>query len=56
MANDPQTVPLDNTFLETITYLGREFQRYAVDNGAYFAPIDEVKMAHGAPEIPNRVA
>ncbi|KAK2775225.1 UMTA methyltransferase [Colletotrichum kahawae] len=41
MATDPQTVPLDNTFLETITYLGREFQRYAVDNGAYFAPIDE---------------
>ncbi|KXH27156.1 UMTA methyltransferase [Colletotrichum nymphaeae SA-01] len=42
MASDPQTVPLDNAFLETITYQGREYQRYAVDNGAYFAPIDEV--------------
>ncbi|OLN95530.1 Demethylmenaquinone methyltransferase 3 [Colletotrichum chlorophyti] len=43
MASDPQTVPLDTSFLETITYQGREYQRYAVDNGAYFAPIDEVK-------------
>ncbi|KAJ0161439.1 hypothetical protein CTA2_6203 [Colletotrichum tanaceti] len=43
MASDPQTVPLDNTFLETVTYQGREYQRYAVDNGAYFAPMDEVR-------------
>ncbi|KZL66760.1 UMTA methyltransferase, partial [Colletotrichum tofieldiae] len=41
MASDPQTVPLDNAFLETVMYQGREYQRYAVDNGAYFAPIDE---------------
>ncbi|TDZ26861.1 Secondary metabolism regulator laeA [Colletotrichum orbiculare MAFF 240422] len=41
MANDPQTVPLDNVFLETVVHHGREFQRYAVDNGAYFVPIDE---------------
>ncbi|KAF6841990.1 UMTA methyltransferase [Colletotrichum plurivorum] len=38
------TVPLDNAFLETVTHQGREFQRYAVDNGAYFAPIDEDEM------------
>ncbi|KAF6837504.1 UMTA methyltransferase [Colletotrichum musicola] len=44
MATDPQTVPLDNAFLETVTHQGREFQRYAVDNGAYFAPIDEDEM------------
>ncbi|KAK1987981.1 UMTA methyltransferase [Colletotrichum cereale] len=41
MASDPQTVPLDNAFLETVVHQGREYQRYAVDNGAYFAPIDE---------------
>ncbi|OBR12300.1 UMTA methyltransferase [Colletotrichum higginsianum IMI 349063] len=47
MASDPQTVPLDNTFLETVTYQGREYQRYAVDNGAYFAPMDEVRNTSG---------
>ncbi|KAK1997155.1 UMTA methyltransferase [Colletotrichum falcatum] len=41
MASDPQTVPLDNAFLETVIHQGREYQRYAVDNGAYFAPMDE---------------
>ncbi|KAK2022843.1 UMTA methyltransferase [Colletotrichum zoysiae] len=41
MASDPQTVPLDNAFLETVMHQGREYQRYAIENGAYFAPIDE---------------
>ncbi|KAK1766742.1 S-adenosyl-L-methionine-dependent methyltransferase [Phialemonium atrogriseum] len=39
--SDLQTVPLDNTYVETVVHHDREFQRYALDNGVYFAPVDE---------------
>ncbi|KAK0671058.1 S-adenosyl-L-methionine-dependent methyltransferase [Cercophora samala] len=39
--SDLQTVPVDNTYREVITLNGRDFQRYAVENGIYFAPVDE---------------
>ena len=33
---------MDDLITETVTYHGREFQYYAIDNAAYFAPVDEV--------------
>jgi hypothetical protein len=33
---------LDDTFIQTVEHHGRLFQHYAVTQGAYFAPIDEV--------------
>ena len=41
--NDPQLVPLDDAILATVTHHHREYQQYAIENGAYFAPIDEVR-------------
>ncbi|KAK4465270.1 S-adenosyl-L-methionine-dependent methyltransferase [Cladorrhinum samala] len=38
---DNQTVPVDNTYCEVIIHNNREFQRYAVENSIYFAPVDE---------------
>ncbi len=40
--SDSQTLPLDSAFMETVIHHNREFQRYAVDTGTYFAPVDEV--------------
>ena len=31
--------------IETVEYHGRVYQRYAIDNGSYFAPIDQVRPA-----------
>ncbi|KXX77354.1 Demethylmenaquinone methyltransferase, partial [Madurella mycetomatis] len=39
--SDAQTVPVDNTYREVVVYGNREFQRYAVENGIYFAPVDD---------------
>ncbi|GAB1318836.1 hypothetical protein MFIFM68171_09046 [Madurella fahalii] len=38
---DAQTVPVDNTYREVVVHGNREFQRYAVENGIYFAPVDD---------------
>ncbi|KAK3905705.1 S-adenosyl-L-methionine-dependent methyltransferase [Staphylotrichum tortipilum] len=38
---DSQTVPLDETYREVVLYSNREFQRYALDHGVYFAPVDD---------------
>jgi hypothetical protein len=43
--SDPGTVPIDEELLETVVRHGREYQRYAVENGIYFAPIDEVRRS-----------
>ncbi|KAK0710274.1 S-adenosyl-L-methionine-dependent methyltransferase [Lasiosphaeria miniovina] len=41
-SNDaPDTIPVDATHLETVDHNGRQYQRYAVENGIYFAPVDE---------------
>lgn len=37
------TVPLDETFTEVIEHHGRTYQHYALMNGTYFVPIDEVQ-------------
>ena len=44
MSSD-STIPLDNTISETVEYQGRAYQKYALSNGTYFAPIDEVIKA-----------
>ena len=36
------TEALDNTYLDTVLYQYRTFQRYSIENDVYFAPIDEV--------------
>ncbi|KAK4238403.1 S-adenosyl-L-methionine-dependent methyltransferase [Achaetomium macrosporum] len=41
MAADSQTVPVDNTYREVVVHDNREFQRYALENGVYFAPVDD---------------
>ncbi|KAK3324272.1 S-adenosyl-L-methionine-dependent methyltransferase [Cercophora scortea] len=38
---DFQTVPVDNTYREVVVHHNREFQRYALENGVYFAPVDD---------------
>ncbi|KAK4166017.1 S-adenosyl-L-methionine-dependent methyltransferase [Cladorrhinum sp. PSN259] len=38
---DHQTIPVDNTYREVIVHNNREFQRFAVENSIYFAPVDE---------------
>lgn len=38
------TTELDESFLEVITYQGREFQKYSVENAIYFGPIDDVGL------------
>lgn len=42
--NDPQanTEELSSNLLDIVTYHGRDFQQYALDNEISFAPIDEV--------------
>ncbi|ODH37363.1 hypothetical protein ACO22_02638 [Paracoccidioides brasiliensis] len=32
---------LDEAFLDLVIYEGREFQKYAVENGIYFGPVDD---------------
>jgi hypothetical protein len=36
------TIELDQTFLETVVYLDRTYQSYAINNLTYLVPIDEV--------------
>lgn len=36
------TVPLDETYAETVNHYGRIFQQHALASKTYFAPIDEV--------------
>ncbi|KAK3292328.1 S-adenosyl-L-methionine-dependent methyltransferase, partial [Chaetomium fimeti] len=38
---DSQTVPVDNTYREVVVHANREFQRYALEHGIYFAPVDD---------------
>ncbi|POR36202.1 Uncharacterized protein TPAR_03611 [Tolypocladium paradoxum] len=40
------TAPLDESFTETVDFFGRTYQKYALTNGVYFAPIDEDEIAH----------
>ncbi|KAK4644405.1 hypothetical protein QC761_304520 [Podospora bellae-mahoneyi] len=55
--SDLQTVPVDNTYREVITLNGRDFQRYAVENSIYFAPVDddEIERLHYQHELFNMV-
>ncbi|KAL2159869.1 hypothetical protein VTH06DRAFT_2002 [Thermothelomyces fergusii] len=39
--SDYQTIPVDNTYREVVVYANREFQRYALENGIYFSPVDD---------------
>ncbi|QUC17286.1 uncharacterized protein UV8b_01527 [Ustilaginoidea virens] len=39
------TVPLDESFTETVEYHGRLFQKYALTNGVCFSPVDEDEVA-----------
>lgn len=52
------TIPLDDTYAETEEYQGRVYQQYALTNGTYFAPVDEVRFAleHGLARSPNLTA
>lgn len=36
------TAPLDEIYTETAGYHGRTYQNYALTNGTYFVPVDEV--------------
>ncbi|KAL7808053.1 S-adenosyl-L-methionine-dependent methyltransferase [Trichoderma aethiopicum] len=38
------TVPLDETYAETVNYHGRIFQRHALDSKIYYAPIDDEEI------------
>jgi hypothetical protein len=40
-------VPADDTYGEVVIHANREFQRYAVENGVYFAPVDDVSGVLG---------
>ncbi|KAK2733755.1 hypothetical protein FQN57_001942 [Myotisia sp. PD_48] len=43
---DPEfgTTDLDDAHLETITFEGRDYQKYAIQNRIYFAPIDDEEI------------
>ncbi|EGS21106.1 uncharacterized protein CTHT_0029470 [Thermochaetoides thermophila DSM 1495] len=38
---DEQTVALDDSYREIVRFANRDFQRYALENGVYFAPVDD---------------
>ncbi|KAK1255837.1 hypothetical protein MKX07_008096, partial [Trichoderma sp. CBMAI-0711] len=40
-----ETVPLDETYAETVNYHGRIFQQHALDSKIYYAPIDDEEIA-----------
>jgi len=42
-SSDPGTVPADQEFFDTVTHHGREYQKYSIENGVYFCPVDEVR-------------
>jgi hypothetical protein len=41
---DSQTIELDREYLDTVTFQGREYQKYSIDHRTYFGPVDEVGM------------
>ncbi|EEP77590.1 conserved hypothetical protein [Uncinocarpus reesii 1704] len=43
---DPRsgTTELDGSFLEILTFEGREFQKHAVENDIYFSPVDDEEI------------
>ncbi|KAF4513236.1 hypothetical protein G6O67_000534 [Ophiocordyceps sinensis] len=45
MDTEDGTVPLDESYAETVDLLGRTYQRYALTSGTYFAPIDEEEIS-----------
>ncbi|OGE53513.1 hypothetical protein PENARI_c007G04567 [Penicillium arizonense] len=38
---DSQTIELDREYLATVTFQGREYQKYSIDHRTYFGPVDE---------------
>jgi hypothetical protein len=46
---DSQTVELDREYLNTVTFQGREYQKYSIEHRTYFAPVDEVR----GPDFPS---
>lgn len=38
---DSQTVELDREYLDTVTFQGREYQKYSIEHRTYFGPVDE---------------
>ncbi|KAL2109216.1 hypothetical protein VUR80DRAFT_2803 [Thermomyces stellatus] len=40
-SSDPGTVPADQEYFETVSYHGREYHKYCLDNNVYFCPVDE---------------
>jgi hypothetical protein len=42
--NSEQTVALDDSYREIVRFANRDFQRYALENGVYFAPVDDVSI------------
>ncbi|PHH61094.1 hypothetical protein CDD81_805 [Ophiocordyceps australis] len=45
MDEENGTVPLDESLTETVDFHGRAYQKYALANGTYYAPIDEDEIA-----------
>ncbi|KAK1779095.1 S-adenosyl-L-methionine-dependent methyltransferase [Copromyces sp. CBS 386.78] len=44
--NDFQTVPVDETYRDVILHHNREYQRYAVEHGVYFSPVDDDEIEY----------
>lgn len=42
--SESQDLPIDPIFLEIVVHQNRGFQKYALDNSVYFAPVDEVDL------------
>ncbi|KAK3491651.1 S-adenosyl-L-methionine-dependent methyltransferase [Neurospora crassa] len=45
-AIDFQTVPVDETYRDVILHHNREYQRYAVEHGVYFSPVDDDEIEY----------
>ncbi|KAK3398637.1 S-adenosyl-L-methionine-dependent methyltransferase, partial [Sordaria brevicollis] len=43
---DFQTVPVDETYRDVILHHNREYQRYAVEHGVYFSPVDDDEIEY----------
>lgn len=39
------TTELDDSYLDIVTYQGREFQKYSIDNRICFTPVDDVGLS-----------
>lgn len=55
MFSSEGTVPLDDVYAETAEYQGRTYQQYALTNGTYFSPIDEVPDRKPAAGVPREL-